>query len=106
MHYAANHGPYAMAKAAMEALAFVLAKEERNHGIHVNVVAPGLVKTEMGRRLVGAVGVDIEEIDASMPFGRVCRPEDVADVVRYLVGPGASYVTSQKIVVDGGQGLR
>ena len=103
LHYAARHGPYAMAKAAMEALAFVLAKEERKHGIHVNVVAPGLVKTEMGRRLVGAVGVDIEEIDASMPFGRVCRPEDVADVVRYLVGPASSYLTGQKIAVDGGQ---
>jgi NAD(P)-dependent dehydrogenase (short-subunit alcohol dehydrogenase family) len=104
--YAAHHGPYAMAKAAMEALAFVLAKEELASGIHVNVVAPGLVKTEMGRRLVRAVGVDIDEIDSSMPFKRVCRPEDVADVVRYLVGPGASYLTSQKIVVDGGQGLR
>ena len=106
LHYAARHGPYAMAKAAMEALAFVLAKEELQNRIHVNIVAPGLVKTEMGRRLVGAVGVDIDEIDDSMPFKRVCRPEDVADVVRYLVGPGASYVTSQKIVVDGGQGLR
>jgi len=102
LHYAAKHGPYAMAKAAMEALAFVLAKEERRHGIHVNVVAPGLVKTEMGRRLVKAGGVDIDEIDAAMPFGRVCRPEDVADVVRYLVGPASSYLTGQKVVVDGG----
>jgi 3-oxoacyl-[acyl-carrier protein] reductase len=102
LHYAANHGPYAMAKAAMEALAYVLAKEERKHGIHVNVVAPGLVKTEMGRRLVKAGGVDIDEIDAAMPFGRVCRPEDVADVVRYLVGPGSSYLTGQRVVVHGG----
>jgi NAD(P)-dependent dehydrogenase (short-subunit alcohol dehydrogenase family) len=106
LHHAANHGPYAMAKAAMEALALVLAKEERDNGIRVNIVAPGLVKTEMGRRLVGAVGVDIETIDDSMPFGRVCRPEDVAGVVRYLVGPAASYVTGQRVVVDGGQSWR
>ena len=106
LHYAPRHGPYAMAKAAMEALAFVLAKEERDNGVRVNVVAPGLVKTEMGKRLVGAVGVDIDTIDESMPFGRVCRPEDVAGVVRYLVGPTASYVTGQRVVVDGGQSWR
>src|SRR5437016_3610983 len=47
---AAASGPYNMGKHAMESLAFTLAKEERSKGIHVNVVAPGLVKTEMGRR--------------------------------------------------------
>jgi 3-oxoacyl-[acyl-carrier protein] reductase len=48
-HMAANSSPYNMAKAALEALARGLAKEERRNGIHVNVVAPGLVETEMGR---------------------------------------------------------
>ena len=57
-HYAANGAPYNMGKAALEALAFGLAKEERDNGIHVNVVAPGLVETEMGRRLVKAGGVE------------------------------------------------
>ena len=76
---APNSAPYNMAKAALEALAMTLAKEERRHGIHVNVVAPGLVVTEMGRRLVRAMGVDdIATMDASAAFGRVCRPEDVA----------------------------
>ncbi len=102
-HHAANGGPYNMAKAAMEALASTLAKEERRHGIHVNVVAPGLVETEMGRRLVGAAGVtDIRSLDATMPFGRVCQPEDVAGAVRYLVSDAASYVTDQRIRVHGG----
>jgi NAD(P)-dependent dehydrogenase (short-subunit alcohol dehydrogenase family) len=102
-HMAANGAPYNMGKAAMEALASTLAKEERRHGIHVNVVAPGLVETEMGRRLVRAVGVtDIRTLSESMPFGRVCQPEDVADVVRYLVSDAASYVTDQRIRVDGG----
>lgn len=50
----ANGAPYNMAKAAMEALAKTLAKEERDHNIRVNVVAPGLVETEMGRRLIRA----------------------------------------------------
>ena len=90
----------------MEALAWTLAKEERRHGIHVNVVAPGLVETEMGRRLVrGAMGVeDIHTLDARAPFGHVCTPEEVADVVAFLVSDAAGYVSGQKIVVDGGGG--
>jgi NAD(P)-dependent dehydrogenase (short-subunit alcohol dehydrogenase family) len=103
-HLAPNSAPYNMAKTALEALAMGLAKEERRHGIHVNVVAPGLVDTEMGRRLVkGAMGVDeIGTLDARSPFGHVCRPEEVADVVRFLVGPGGGYITGVKITVDGG----
>ena len=100
----ANGAPYNMAKAALEALAFTLAKEERKHGVRVNIVAPGLVDTEMGRRLARATaGVEnIRELDAKMPFGRVCTPEDIANVVRYLVSPNNSYVTGEKINVDGG----
>jgi 3-oxoacyl-[acyl-carrier protein] reductase len=96
-------GPYNMAKAAMEALAFTLAKEERDNGIHVNVVAPGLVRTEMGRRLVKAWGTDIDLLEDTSPYGRVCRPEDVAAAVRFLVSDAASYLTGQRIAVDGGQ---
>jgi 3-oxoacyl-[acyl-carrier protein] reductase len=100
---APNSSPYNMGKAALEALAMTLAKEERRHGIHVNVVAPGLVATEMGRRLVRAMGVDdISSMDANAPFGRVCRPEDVAAVVRFLCSEDAGYVTGQVISVDGG----
>jgi 3-oxoacyl-[acyl-carrier protein] reductase len=103
-HMHGNSSPYNMAKAALEALAMTLAKEERRNGIHVNVVAPGLVATEMGRRLVkGAMGVeDITSLDAGSPFGHVCTPEEVADVVRFLVGTGGRYVTGVKISVDGG----
>jgi NAD(P)-dependent dehydrogenase (short-subunit alcohol dehydrogenase family) len=101
---AAHMAPYGMAKVALEAMALTLAKEERNNGIHVNVVAPGLVDTEMGRRLVkGVMGIDdISSLDASSPFGRVCRPEDIAEVVRFLAGPSAGYVTGQIVTVDGG----
>ena len=104
LRMAGNGGPYNMGKAAVEALALTLSKEERAYGIHVNIVAPGLVETDMGIRLAKATrGVsDIRELDESMPFGHVCQPGDISDVVRYLVSERAGYVTGQKITVDGG----
>src|SRR6476660_3659080 len=102
VYWGPNSAPYNMAKAALEALAWTLAKEERRNGIHVNVVAPGLVDTEMGRRLVrGAMGVeDIRTMDGRSPFGHVCTPEEVADVVRFVVSERASYMTAQRLGVD------
>ena len=99
-----NGAPYNMGKTAMEALAYTLAKEEREQGIRVNIVAPGLVDTDMGQRLIKAVqGVeDIRSLDQSMPFGRVCQPEDVANVVRFLVSDENSYLTGERLYCDGG----
>ncbi len=96
--------PYNMGKAALEALAFTLAKEERNNGIRVNVVAPGLVVSDMGRRLAKATTGfdDIHKLDKSSPFGHVCTPDDVARVVLMFVSDLGSYVTGQRVVVDGG----
>jgi len=104
MSHGANGAPYSMGKAALEALALTLAKEERDNGIRVNIVAPGLVETDMGRRLVkGAAGIDdIRSLDEVMPFGRVCQPEDIANAVRYFVSAGAAYVTGEKLNVWGG----
>ena len=106
-NYSANGAPYNMGKAAMEALAFTLAKEERAHGIHVNIVAPGLVETDMGVRLARAITgnrelEDLRTLDAAAPFGRVCQPLDVANVVLWLCSDGAGYITGQRIVCNGG----
>jgi 3-oxoacyl-[acyl-carrier protein] reductase len=104
VHWGPNSSPYNVAKAGLEALARTLAKEERRNNIHVNVVAPGLVETEMGRRLVkGAMGVDdIGTMHAGAPFGHVCTPEEVADAIRFLVSDAAGYLTDQKLTIDGG----
>lgn len=103
---AAFGAPYNMAKAALEALAHTLAKEEAAQGIHVNIVAPGLVATEMGDRLTTAVtrgaNTRAAELDDASPFGHVCRPDDVADAVAFLTSDRAGYLTGQRIVVDGG----
>ena len=99
-----NGAPYNMGKAAMEALAMGLFKEERRYGIRVNVVRPGLTETEMGSRLARATqGIQsMRDIDARSPFGRVAQPEDIAKVVAFLVSDDAFYVTGQTIEVDGG----
>jgi 3-oxoacyl-[acyl-carrier protein] reductase len=70
----------------------------------VNIVAPGLVVTDMGSKLVKAkLGLDdMSALDAGQPLGRVTRPEDVARVVRFLASNDAAMVTGQRIVVDGG----
>jgi NAD(P)-dependent dehydrogenase (short-subunit alcohol dehydrogenase family) len=98
----ANGAPYNMAKAALEALALTLAHEEIAGGIRVNIVAPGLVVTDMGHKLVKAtLGLDsVEALDAAQPLGRVTRPEDIGRVVRFLAA--AEMVSGQRIVVDGG----
>jgi NAD(P)-dependent dehydrogenase (short-subunit alcohol dehydrogenase family) len=103
----ANGAPYNMGKAAMEALALTLAKEERPNNIRVNIVAPGLVETDMGVRLARAMTGrremdDLRSMDEAAPFGRVCQPEDIANAVLWFCSPAASYITGQRIQVDGG----
>lgn len=102
--HAANGAPYNMGKAAMEALALTLAKEERGNMIRTNVVAPGLTVTDMGERLARATrGIsDIHELDAQSPFGRVSTPDDVAAAVAWFVSADADYVNGQKINLHGG----
>ena len=102
----AGGGPYNMAKSASDALAHTLAKEEAQNGIRVNIVAPGLVATEMGDRLMrGLTQGEVRQasdLDDTSPFGHVCRPEEIADAVAFFASAQAGYVTGQKLVVDGG----
>ena len=98
----ARGGPYNMAKTAQEAIAATIAKEERANGIHCNIVAPGLVETDMGTRLMKARGNDIKTMAPTSAFGRVCQPEDIADAVLFLCSDAASYITNQRIPVNGG----
>jgi NAD(P)-dependent dehydrogenase (short-subunit alcohol dehydrogenase family) len=102
--YAPRMGVYGVAKAGMEALAYTLAKEERGSGIRVNVVAPGLVDTDMGRRLMNFTrGIeDIRTMDESMPFGFVCQPEDIANAVAFLCSDEGRYITNQRLTINGG----
>jgi NAD(P)-dependent dehydrogenase (short-subunit alcohol dehydrogenase family) len=100
----ARMGAYSVSKAGMEAIAHTLAKEEREHGIRVNVVAPGLVDTAMGDGFLDSMGQfeNKQAYAANAPFGYICRPEDVAGAIVYLCSDEGRYVTNQRITVNGG----
>ena len=98
----AGHGPYATAKAGLEVMAQVLAKEELKHGIRVNTVAATVVETAIGHRLVQYnLGSAIEQVKSRFPFGRVCQPEDVANLCVFLCSDKAAYISGHTIFVDG-----
>ncbi len=100
-HVHANLGAYGPSKAALIMLVRVLAQELGRDGVRVNAVSPGMVRTGMTARVYADARVAAER-DALVPLGRVATPEDVADVVAFLLGPGARYVTGHDLVVDGG----
>jgi NAD(P)-dependent dehydrogenase (short-subunit alcohol dehydrogenase family) len=89
---------YAAAKAGLVGLARSLAKEVATRSVTVNVVAPGLIDTDMTSEL----GAAKETMAAMIPMGRIGQPSDVAGVVGFLASDQARYVTGAVICVDGG----
>jgi len=96
-------GVYAVSKAALEAMAHTLAREERAHGMRVNIIAPGLLDTDMGRRIVEAMtgSDDMKGPAATAPFGFVCTPDDIAATAAHLCSHDSRYVTNQRITITG-----
>ena len=96
----ANLGPYGPSKAALIMLVRVLAQEFGRDGIRVNSLSPGMVRTGMTAKVYGNAQIAAER-DALVPLGRVATPEDMADVIAFLLGPDARYVNGHDLVVDG-----
>ncbi len=90
---------YSAAKAGVIALTRTLAREFGSRNITVNAVAPGFIETDMTRELPGEARESYLKRIALERFG---RPEEVAEVIVFLVSPAAGYITGQTVVVDGG----
>jgi len=87
---------YAAAKAGLIAATRTVAAEVGRLGVRVNVVAPGLVDTEMIKDF------PLKNIKSLIPMARIGQPEEIARVVRFLCSDDASYITGQVIAVNGG----
>ncbi len=96
----AGQACYVAAKAGLIGLTKSLAREFAPRGVTVNAVSPGYVETDMTAEHI--VGHARDELLARIPLGRIGRPEDVAEAVRFLVSREASYVTGQVLRVNGG----
>ena len=90
---------YSASKAGIIGFSKTIARELASRNITVNVVAPGFITTDMTDVLPEKVKTEVKE---RVPLRRLGTPEDIADLVRYLASPGASYLTGQVIAVDGG----
>jgi 3-oxoacyl-[acyl-carrier protein] reductase len=97
---------YSTAKAGLQGFTKTVAIELGRYGVTVNAIGPGFIDTEMTRATAARLGVPFDEFAAhavkDIPVGRVGRPEDIADLVSFLVSDRAGFVSGQVIYVAGG----
>ena len=91
---------YVAAKAGLIGVTKSLARELASRGVTVNAVSPGFIETDMTAAHIQGEARD--KLIAQIPLGRIGRPEEVAEAVRFLVSPSAVYITGQVLRVNGG----
>jgi 3-oxoacyl-[acyl-carrier protein] reductase len=100
----ARNSQGAAAKAGLEALIRVVAREEGRAGIRANAIAIGLTDTDQARQALEQWGPEATaKIIKAIPLGRMARPEEIAGMAAYLAGDQGAYITGKVIQVDGGQ---
>lgn len=104
-----NHAVYCMTKAALASLTQCMGMDHAHQGIRINAVCPNEVNTPMLRTGFAKRGFDpdsaVAELGKSVPLGRIAEPEDIADVILFLVSDAASYVVGALIEVNGGKAV-
>jgi 3-oxoacyl-[acyl-carrier protein] reductase len=95
----AGQANYAASKAGLIGFSKALAREVASRNVTVNVVAPGLIETEMTKSLTDRAQTDWS---AQIPVGRIGSPDDVAAAVCFLASDEAAYITGQVLAVNGG----
>lgn len=99
----AGGASYAASKGGAAALTRAAAAEEAAHGVRLNCVSPGAIRTPMLSRVVAATGLDIEAWARERTLlGRVADPDEVARACLFLCTPASSYITGQVLMLDGG----
>lgn len=95
----AGQANYVASKAGLIGLTKTIAREYANRGITANAVAPGFIETAMTQALSENVR---QELAKQIPMGKLGTPQDVANAVRFLASPWASYISGQVVHVNGG----
>ncbi len=98
----AGQAHYAASKAGLLGFTYSLAKEYGPRGITANAVAPGYIMSDMTQKLPAETTAKMAQ---QIPLGRLGTPEDIANLVAFLVSPAASYINGQVIRVDGGMSI-
>lgn len=96
-----NNTPYCLSKGGMRMLTRTSAIELAKHNILVVGVGPGAVATPINLSTMQNPEL-LQKLDAAIPLGRMAKPEEIARVVAFLAGDGASYMTATTVFVDGG----
>ena len=102
-----DHPVYCLSKAAVASLTQCLGRDHAHQGIRINAVCPNEVDTPMLRSGFAARGLDperaVESLDATVPLGRIAQPDDIADVVVFLLSDQARYMCGALVEVNGGK---
>lgn len=107
IHPGPNHPIYVMSKAALASLTQCLGRDHAHQNIRVNAVCPNEVNTPMLRTGFEIRGIDpataVDELNKTVPLGRIAEPEDVADVIAFLTSDDSRYMCGALLEVNGGK---